>query len=73
MSSRESDISSLRDIGVVIEARNYYITRVLFPSSMSREAVINATITLVLTSDYDCHEIETLSNGSIRLTVHMDS
>lgn len=67
------DISILQNSGVVIEAHNIFLTKVLFPPSMSREAVINAAISLTLTSSYDCHEIETLPDGSIRLTVHMDS
>lgn len=66
------DFVELADSGVVIEAHNIFVTKVLFPSSMSREAIINAAISLTRTSSYDCHEIATLPDGSIRLAIHMD-
>ncbi|MDP3696980.1 MAG: hypothetical protein Q8R55_03000 [Candidatus Taylorbacteria bacterium] len=71
MNARE--IIDLLDSGAVLECHNIFLTKVIFRPSMSREAIINAVISLTLTSDYDCHEIETLPDGSIRLTVHLDS
>ncbi len=63
----------LRDSGVVIEFHNILMIQVRFPSSMSREAIINASIGLALTTDYESHTIETFPDGSTRLTLNRDS
>ena len=67
-------INKLRNNGAIVERYNFFMTRVLFPPSMPREQMISSVIGMVLGSDhYDGHEIETLPDGSIRLTVHLDS
>ena len=66
-------LENLRNNGAIVEHSNILMTRVLFPPSMSREQIIKSAISMVLASDYDCHEIKTLPDGSVQLTVHLDS
>ena len=72
MAENKSLVENLRNSGAVVEFYNILMIRVLFPPSISREAIINAVISVMSTSAYDCHEIETIPDGSIRLTVHLD-
>ncbi len=73
MKNRQSYLNRLADTGLVIEFSNIIVTKIIFPPSISREVIIDATIGLMHTSDYDGHEIETLPDGSVRLTIHLDS
>ena len=63
----------LRSVGIIVEFHNILATRVVFPPSMSRKEIINETIGLALTLDYESHLIETLDDNSIRLTINSDS
>lgn len=69
----ERELNQLKSKGVIVEFHNIIATRVVFPPSMSRDEIINATIELVLSLDYECHTIETLEDNSIRLTISSDS
>ncbi|MDP3792486.1 MAG: hypothetical protein Q8Q89_02025 [bacterium] len=73
MAEKKSLVENLRNSGAVVEFYNILMIRAIFPPSMSREQIINSAIGMALTSDYDCHEIETLPDDSIRLTIHLDS
>lgn len=73
MEMSETELNRLKSRGIIVEFHNILATRVVFPPSMSREEIINVTIGLVLTLDYECHIIETLGDNSIRLTVNSDS
>ena len=59
-------------MGVKIEFHNVLMTRIIFPPAMPLVSTINAVISIMHISDYDCHEIETLADGSVRLTIHLD-
>lgn len=73
LNNRQSYLDRLVDAGLVIEFSNIIVTKIIFPPSISRKVIIDATIGLMHTSDYDGHEIETLPDGSVRLTIHLDS
>ena len=73
MAEKKSLVENLRNSGAVVEHSNILMIRVVFPPSMSREQIINSAIGMVLAHDYDCHESETLPDGSVRLTVYLDS
>ena len=75
MSISRELVENLRNDSALIAHDSILMVVILFPSTMSREAIINSTIGLLteVIDDYESHITETLPDDSVRLMVNLDS